>query len=68
MTELDEVKLETANIVTRLENVEGYFSNFDTTLNNHMTDYDRKLTGLRRNFMWGFWVLFSLFMVAFGGY
>ena len=51
----------------RLDNVEGYFDGFGRLLGNHMTDYDRKLTSLRHNFTWGFWVIFGLTTVAIGG-
>lgn len=37
--QLREIKEETAQLVTRLDNVEGYFDNFGTTLNNHMIEY-----------------------------
>lgn len=37
--ELTELKTEIAQVTNRLDNVEGYFCNFDTTLNNHMNDY-----------------------------
>lgn len=66
-TELQEIKNEIGGISARLENVEGYFNNFDTTLNNHMVDYDRRLSNLRNMLTWAFWVLFSLFVIAFGG-
>lgn len=39
--ELQAMKDELGSISTRLDNVEGYFQNFDTTLNNHMNDYAR---------------------------
>ena len=68
------IKEELAGIRTRLENVEGYFQNFDTTLNNHMNDYKAKLkdtqaaiAGLRGKLSWAFWVLFGLFVMALGG-
>ena len=67
MEPLDIIKVEIAGIITRLENIEGHFDNFDTTLNNHMTDYDRKLSSLRQMFGWAFWVLFGLFIAAFSG-
>ena len=40
---MDDARLleEFAQISLRLDNVEGYFSNFDITLNNHMTDYKK---------------------------
>ena len=38
-TEMKELKEETAHLDIRLGNIEGYFQNFDTTLNNHMNDY-----------------------------
>lgn len=64
---LQEIKDEIARNGTRLDNVEGYFSNFDTTLSNHMTSYDQKLDALRGKFVWGFWVIFSLLVAALGG-
>ena len=67
MNDLQEIKDEIAGLGIRMENVEGHFDTFDTTLNNHMTDYDRKLTGVKQALGWAFWVLFGLFMVAFGG-
>lgn len=36
------VKEELGKLATRLDNVEGYFGNFDITLNNHMNDYKRQ--------------------------
>jgi len=65
--ELQHLQEEIAQISSRLDNVEGYFSNFDITLNNHMTEYDHKLDGLKSRFVWGFWVIFSLLTVAIGG-
>jgi hypothetical protein len=40
--ELQAVKDEIGQLGTRLDNVEGYFQNFDTTLNNHMNDYKKR--------------------------
>lgn len=58
---------ELADVRTRLENTEGHFDNFDTTLNNHMKSYDGKLNSLSRRFAWGFWVIFTLTTVALSG-
>lgn len=73
-TELDEIKMETAGIAIRLDNVEGYFNNFDTTLNNHMTDYAKRQEDMRKEikslwskFTWGFWIIFSLLLIVIGG-
>jgi hypothetical protein len=35
----EELKEELGQLGMRLDNVEGHFENFDTTLNNHMNDY-----------------------------
>ncbi len=67
MEPMDVIKEEFGRVIIRLENVEVHFDNFDTTLNNHMTDYDKKLNALRDIFKWGFWVLFGMFIAAFGG-
>ncbi len=50
--ELQELKEEVAQTNMRLDGVEGYFDNFDTTLNNHMNDYNAKLDSLRRFTNW----------------
>ena len=74
------IKEEVARLATRLDNIEGYFQHFDTTLNNHMNDYKteqeaqaRRLTaveaGLRslgRLFNLGFWVAFGLLTLVLG--
>lgn len=65
--ELQEIKDEIGRVSTRLDNVEGYFDNFDVTLGNHMKSYDRKLEALRSKFVWGFWVIFCLLVAALGG-
>lgn len=73
--ELQEIKEEIARLGTRLDNVEGYFDNFNTTLTNHMTDYKReqktmgKTVGdLTTKFNWGFWVIFSLLTTVICGF
>ena len=65
--ELQEIKEEMAQLATRMENMEGHFQDFDTTLNNHMTDYARKQSAMGREMAdmkskatWGFWVVFGL--------
>ena len=63
---VNDLKQEMAQILTRIENTEGYFDNFDTTLNNHMTDYNRKLSDLRNLFKWGFWIVFTLLVLVMG--
>lgn len=75
MSELQEIKEEIAQIVTRLGNVEGYFDNFNTTLENHMTDYkekqretDGRVRGMAGKLSWGFWVIFSLLTLILGGF
>lgn len=74
------IKEEVGQLATRLDNIEGYFQNFDITLNNHMGDYKteqeaqaKKLaeveSGLRnlgRSFGLGFWVVFTLLTVVLG--
>lgn len=65
--ELQEIKDEIAQNGIRLDNVEGYFSNFNTALDNHMRGYDQKLDALRSKFVWGFWVIFGLLVAALGG-
>lgn len=72
--DIRDIKDEIAGFGTRLENVEGFFNNFETTLNNHMTDYkadlketNKQIAGLAGRLSWGFWVLFGLFTVAVGG-
>ncbi len=42
-----ELKDEMGQLATRLDNVEGYFCNFDTTLNNHMTEYKETQKAIR---------------------
>jgi len=42
-----ELKEELGRITSRLDNVEGYFSNFDATLNNHMRDYLQTQTEIK---------------------
>ncbi len=64
---LQAIKDELALIMTRIENTEGYFDNFDTTLNNHMNDYNKKLDDLHRWFSWAFWILFTLTLAAIAG-
>lgn len=73
--ELQEIKDEIASLGTRMDNVEGYFNNFDITLTNHMTDYalkqtkiDGKLKSLYSRFTWGFWVIFSLLTLVLGAF
>lgn len=72
--ELQEIKEEIAGLATRMGNVEGHFDNFNTTLENHMTDYKEKLAAvinqlasLKSQLGWGFWVLFGLMTVALAG-
>lgn len=65
--DVQQILNELADVRTRLENTEGYFGNFDITLNNHMKNYDGKLNSLSRRFAWGFWVIFSLTTVALAG-
>ncbi|MBU2249833.1 MAG: hemolysin XhlA family protein [Gammaproteobacteria bacterium] len=74
------IKEEVAQLSTRLDNIEGYFQNFDTTLNNHMNDYKREqesqagrlvdveksMRSMVRMFNWGFWVLFGLNILVLG--
>jgi len=75
MTELDELKEEIGQLATRMGNVEGYFNNFDVTLNNHMTDYkhkqesiDKAVSAVEGKLNWGFWVIFSLLMTVIAGF
>ena len=72
--ELQELKDEIAGLGTRMGNVEGYFDNFNTTLENHMNDYktkqdaiDKKVDSMGGKLSWAFWVIFSLLMVVLGG-
>lgn len=74
------IKEEVASLSTRLDNIEGYFQNFDMTLNNHMNDYKREqeeqakrlaaveggLKRLSKLFNLGFWVVFSLLTIVLG--
>ena len=41
------IKEEVGQLRTRLDNIEGYFQNFDTTLNNHMNDYKEEQRKIR---------------------
>lgn len=45
--ELQAIKDETGQLAVRLDNIEGYFANFDTTLTNHMTDYAKAQGAIR---------------------
>ena len=74
------IKEEVAQLATRLDNIEGYFQNFDATLNNHMNDYKTEqraqagkladveggLKHLGKIFNLGFWVVFSLLTIVLG--
>lgn len=74
MNEIDEIKQEMAQLKTQMDNVEGYFDNFDMTLSNHMNDYkreqaiqtkrleeiERSQKNLKTLFNLGFWILFGL--------
>lgn len=73
--ELQDIKEEIGQISIRLGNVEGYFDNFNTTLENHMTDYkakqeevDKKVREVAGRLSWGFWVIFSLLVLVLGGF
>lgn len=39
--EAQALREEIGQVATRLDNVEGYFNNFDITLSNHMSDYKK---------------------------
>lgn len=73
--ELQEIKEELAQLATRMDNIEGYFSTFDTTLTNHMNDYKVKQDSIDKNvdqiegrLVWGFWVIFGLLTVVLAGF
>lgn len=75
MDEFQELKDEIAQLGTRMDNVEGYFNNFDITLTNHMEDYkrvqdsiDKKVRGLESKLSWTFWVIFGLLTTVLAGF
>jgi len=45
--DVQSIKEEVAQLATRLDNIEGYFQNFDATLNNHMNDYKKTQDEIR---------------------
>lgn len=61
-----ELKEELGRQAGRLDNVEGYFDNFNTTLNNHMNSYDENQRTLQKWGWRGFWLLFTLDMMLLG--
>lgn len=72
--ELQELKNEIAGLATRMDNVEGYFDNFNATLENHMTDYrarqesiDKKVNSMEGKLSWAFWVIFGLLTAVLTG-
>lgn len=73
--ELQEIKEEMAQLGARMDNVEGYFDNFNTTLTNHMEDYKkrqedigRKVSAMEGRLNWGFWVIFALLTTVLAGF
>lgn len=73
--EFQELKEEIGGLAARMGNVEGYFDNFNTTLENHMEDYkakqdsiDEKVSSMGGRLSWTFWVTFSLLMAVIAGF